>query len=519
MEIKTSSDLHFNGKIALEQFNNSIKEFDLIGTLMSLQKLSALMSNQVWVNVNLEFEFYSTQKIRNRAGMLTRDFVSFFTKQTLLNCRNSNIQYNDLDLVNLIHYYGNLETDLNYIDPKSDSAWLWPIRATNQQWSYLRFYSSIIARYKYLFDKILGENTEFANKLDAVLGLNIFDVMKIGTCIFAIFCPREDGRFATAFQIKNYSNTTIENLKSLLTEGNILKFLNIFSITPKKFRTKSKNFELTDSLLKKYEFNLLRRFPVVKTNSKNEDKKYIIPSLADFIYACFEGLYYVLLDKLETSDKNSFFQKMGSAFEKYIGDLIKYNHLDTFSRAVILPEQAYSVNRDQWKSVDWLLISDDYIVQIECKKRKLDNYSRAGLQNGDKEGVESFLKSIAEELDKLITKSEHIKNNKLDKIKYSDQKIINIIVYLDEMFGINEYAKNQIKKQMKKDSDDFYVLGCWEFELLCQQAKNKSQNIVDSLQDIIKKRDKIYHIDFLDKIYHDFFKDMGYKHREQTMNS
>ena len=61
---------------------------------------------------------------------------------------------------------------------------------------------------------------------------------------------------------------------------------------------------------------------------------------------------------------------------------------------------------------------------------------------------------------------------------------------------------------MKNKTDNFYILGCWEFELLCQQSKNKSQNIIDSLADVKNDRTKIYNIDFLDKIYYDFFDDL-----------
>ena len=508
MEIKTSSDLEFNGKTTVKELNSQLKKFDLIGTLMSLQNLSVLMANQVWVNVNLEYEFHVTPKIKNRAGMLSRDFISFCSKQVLLNCKNSNLQYNDLDLANLIYCYGNLETDLDHIDPESEHAWLWPIRATNQQWTYLRFYSSIIARYKYLFDNILKTDFEFAKKINNALGQDILDIMKIGTCIYSNFCPREGGKFARSFQISSYTNTTIENLKPLLTEDNILKFLSIFSISPKDFQQQSENFQLSDNLFKKYEFNPLRRFPVIKTDSIEENKEYIIPSLADFIYACFEGLYYVLLDKLDGDDKGAFFQKVGASFENYIGDLMRYSNLDVFSRSQILPEQTYNVKRNQWKSADWILVSDDDIVQIECKKRKLDTYSKAGLQNGEKEGINNFLGSIAKELDKLTKKSQHIKNSNIDKIKYKSQKVVSIIVYLDEMFGIDKYAKDQIKNKMKNKTDNFYILGCWEFELLCQQSKNKSQNIIDSLADVKNDRTKIYNIDFLDKIYYDFFDDL-----------
>jgi hypothetical protein len=508
MKIQTFSDIEFNGKITKEDFNNQLKKFDFISSLMSLQNLSTLMANQIMVNVNLEYEFHVTPKIKNRAGMLSRDFISFCSKQILLNCGSSKINYNDLDLANLIYCYGNFETDLDYTVLNSENAWLWPIRATNQQWTYLRLYSSIIARYKYLFNVIMEDDLAFADKLNKALGQKILDIMKIGTCIYANFCPRKDGKFANSFQISSYTKTSIENLKPLLSEENILKFLNIFSISQDDFKKQSEDFQLDDELLKKYEFNLLRRFPVIKTEAQEENKKYIIPSLADFVYACFEGLYYVLLDKLDSGDKNIFFQKIGFSFEKYIGDLIKYNNLDVFSRSKIYTEQKYKVNGSEWKSADWLLVSNDNIVQIECKKRKLDTYSKAGLQNGDKCGIDSFFSGIAKELDKLINKSEHIKNNKLDELKYKNQRIVNIIVYLDEMFGIDQFAKEQIKNKMENKTDDFYILGCWEFELLCQQSKDKSQNIIESLKDIKNNRTEIYHVDFLDRIYHDFFDDM-----------
>ena len=166
---------------------------------------------------------------------------------------------------------------------------------------------------------------------------------------------------------------------------------------------------------------------MIKTGSEKEIEKFIIPSLADFLYACFEGIYYVLLDKLEEADKDTLFQKFGSAFEKYIGELIQYYNIPVFSRAELLPEQTYQ-DGTEVKSADWLLVSDEYIFQIECKKRKLDNYSKAGIENDDKTGIFNFLESIAKELDKFPRKEGHIRDGKLDKIKYKKQKFINIIV-------------------------------------------------------------------------------------------
>ena len=92
---------------------------------------------------------------------------------------------------------------------------------------------------------------------------------------------------------------------------------------------------MTEATLKKYEFNPLKRFPVIKTESEKKNEQYIIPSLSDFLYGSFEGLYYVLLDKLDTNEKDNLFQEIGIIFEMYIGEFIKQYNLDILSRAQI----------------------------------------------------------------------------------------------------------------------------------------------------------------------------------------
>ena len=502
MKIKTSSTLPSTRKIYIDELQRMVRLFDFIAILMSMQELSSLLINQTGLNINLELEFHLVPKKKHQI-LLSRDFIPFLAKQAILNSSSSPAKFNDLDLINLAYQYGNLETDLDHMNPQSKDAWLWILRATNHQWFYLRLPSMIIARYVYLFNEVFNCDQELKSRVDKLLGLEFFNILKIGTCIWANFSPRPEG-FTTSFEKNNYMHTTILQLRPLLTEDNINKFLSIFSINQAQFKEENKKYKLTSKLLKKYEFNPLQRYPVIKTDSRKENEKFIIPSLADFSYACFEGMYYVLLDKLESSDKEILFQKLGNAFEKYIGDLIKHYNLALFSQANLLSEQTYK-DKTEVKSVDWLLVSNEYIFQIECKKRKLDNYSKVGLENKNKVGISSFLTSIAKESDKFPKKENHIKDGKVEKVKYSNQKFINVIVYLDEMFAMNEYARNEIKSKMKTRGDNFYILGCYEFEILCQHVSDKHLNLKDALDDLTKKRVEIYSINFLDKIYHDFF--------------
>jgi hypothetical protein len=470
---------------------------------MSLQSLSASMSNQVWVNINLEFAFQASGKVKHQI-LLSKDFISFLAKQIIINCSQGKNQLNELDLANLVFKYANLETDLNHINPAEEDSWLWVLRATNHQWFYFRLPSSILGRYVYLFKQVL-ENDGLKRKIDQTLTINLFDLLKIGFSIYAGFAVLPNGTFATSFEMQRYINTNIEALKSLLTKDNFSKFFKIFAIDKKGFIEENKKYRLADRLLKKYEFNPLKRYPVITTDSKNEKEKYIFPSLSDFIYAISEGLYYVLLDKLENDYKNRLFGLLGKAFEKYVGEIIRYYNLDLFSRAQLLDEQVYQAGGSQVRSADWLLVSDQVIFQIECKKRKLNNYARAGVEGKNGKGIKEFLINVAKEVDKFYKKEDHIKDGLVDNIVYKKQRFINIIVYLDEMFSINQYGRNEIQKHMKNNRDNFYILGCYEFEILCQHTKNKNLNLERALKDLVTERIEIYSIEFLSHIFHDFF--------------
>ena len=458
------------------------------------------MSNQIHVRINLEFQFASS-KI-NHHLLLPKDFVPFLAKQAILICVESDNQYNDLDLTYLIHAYINLEIDLHHINPESSDAWLWPLRATYHQWHYFRLPSSIMGRYVHLFSKMFEESPNLKMVIDQNLGIDFFDILKIGFCIVSVYTPKPDG-FSTAFRMRSYTDTPIEELKYLLTNENILKFLSIFSINQEDFKIENKKYEIKNNVLKMYEFNPLKRYPVIKTDSNNEIEKYIIPSLPDFTYACFEGIYYVLLDKLDDQHKDELFKSIGKVFQEYIGELIKYYKVDTLSKAILLPEQTY--NKPEIKSADWILISDNTIFQIECKKRKLDNFSKAGIDNEDSSGISIFLNSLANELDKFPKKEAHIKQNLLKNVNYKDQEIINIIVYLDEMFAINKYARHKIKEKMQNRTDNFFILGCHDFESLCQYANDNNITFKKALTDVVENEvGSPLKIDYLDNIYEQF---------------
>lgn len=513
MKVMRSSDFQPAKKITYQEICEYMKHLGMVDSLMSTQRLSTLMSNQAWVNLNLKFDFRVAPPVEGKI-LLSRDFISFFAKHLVL-LANGKGSYNDADIVKFIYDYNNVETDLDSLKPENPDSWIWVLRATNHQWFYLRLPSSIIGRYHYIFSKLFSAK-DFKEKVDAVLGIDVFDLTKIGFCIMANYCFREDGNYADSFLMSSYINTTIEELKPLLSEENLLTFMGHFSTDRKGFQEKSKEYELDDPKLKRYEFNLLRRYPVIKTDSKEENKKYIIPSLQDFIYAFSEGLYYLILDTFtEASDKNTLFQKMGSVFESYIGDFLRYYEIPEALEATLLDEQTYNTPAGEVKSADWIIHSDNTIYQIECKKRKPSNYARAGVAGEDGSGVDELLTDIAQQLDKLVTKKEHIENNLVQNVAYNNQNFVNILVYLDEMFSIGSYGFDTIKEKMTKEvPPNTYVLGSYEFELACQHMRNSGKNLKDSIDDVrTNNLEEIFHIDFLSDEYDKFHESLGVRPR------
>src|SRR3989338_6522940 len=104
----------------------------------------------------------------------------------------------------------------------------------------------------------------------------------------------------------------------------------------------------------------------------------------------------------------------------------------------------------------------------------------------------------------------------IPKLGYKKRVELGLKVYLRilQMNWINYRKKKNILSKikfpvlsikMKTQTNNFYIMGCWEFESVCQQSKNKQQGLLFSIQDLIANKIKIYQIDHLDRIYQDFF--------------
>ncbi len=470
VQIKTSDNFDI-GTIPIEKFIHSTSGFDLVDALLFVQRVSAELKNYVHKKV-----FVLSPQAPNYLDkwfLITTEANAFIAKH-LINF-SSEISYRKYDAhrhSDSVIYYHHLETDLHYSNSNDPQAYKWCIRAMNQQFHYLRPLNHIMGRYLILLKKMKVREDDTINRMsNEVFGLTPQDIMIIGTCMYAVVLQNK------ILSLKNLLNHTIGSpvIKSVLTADKINKFLDLYSIDVESFRNESLKWKFPNLiyLLYKYEFNPLWSYPIIKTKSLEPDKKYIVPSLADLVYASSEGIYYKLMDKFrEEGNKNEFSTKFGYVFQQYIAYLI--------GEAGISFEECDVSSKKNKPRPDYLIKEDSKVIQIEVKKRVMSNEARACVGNK----LEEYIDSLSEDIYRqLFTPLQH----------YPNYIVYNVIVALDEWYYFEEEIKSIIEERLKKKAEEhnenidrfkFHLLGCSDFEILCQFIKdNKGINIFDLLHE------------------------------------
>jgi len=481
VQIKTSDNFDI-GTIPIEKFIQSTSGFELVEALLFIQKVNAELKNYVHKKV-----FILSPQVPNYLDkwfLITTEANAFVTKY-LINF-SSEINYRKYDAhrhSDSVIYYHHLETDLHYLSSNDSEAYKWCIRAMNQQFHYLRIPNHVMGRYLILFTKIKITEDDVVNQMsNEAFGLPPQDIVLIGTCMYAVILRNK------ILRLENLLNHTIDSpmIKSVLTVDKINKFLDIYSIDVKGFRKEFIKWKFSNLIhpLYKYEFNPTWSYPIIKTKRVLEpDKKYIVPSLADLVYACSEGIYYKLMDKFREDKGNLFSVKFGEIFQEYIWHLLREVNIDC--------RRCDDANSKIEPRPDYLIKENNKVIQIEVKKRIMSNEARACVNNK----LEEYIDTLSEDIYRQLFKPSQ---------QYSDHVVHNVIVALDEWYYFEEKIKSiiedKLNKKAKKDGTNkskfkFHLLGCTEFEILCQFSKDKKGvSIFDLLRE--KEKKSFYYKDF-----------------------
>lgn len=322
------------------------------------------------------------------------------------------------------------------------------LRVAKTQLSHQNIIFNKFFRYNYFFTK--DHNSNINENFKEVFDLNYTKYVKFSVLLFLSIC-----------KLNNYSiDNVIKKVKGLdlFTNNEVEKMVEHLTDTRSNIVTVYNKFKGTDEKLKPYFYNPLKMKPIIKYNNE-----LYCPMPTLIFNAVTYGFYHWLC-----SEKDSFSQKFGeNVFEDYINYILK-NWGDSSYK--IIPEFKYYINKEEFKSPDFILVSKDKdLIFIEAKATtpsiKLISSNRS-------EYMKQLEKAYGVALEQCIKKNNHIKKGYLIHNDLPDYKNIDNIYYLIvtlERFHFppsKHMLKNIIDIYKKKEkeliidiNEEFHVVG------------------------------------------------------------
>lgn len=191
------------------------------------------------------------------------------------------------------------------------------------------------------------------------------------------------------------------------------------------------------------------------------------------------------MDKFKTSKGNLFSEKFGKVFQEYVGYLLR--------GANIVYESCDTKDSGNNPRPDYLIKGNNKVIQIEVKKRVMSNEARACV--GDE--LEVYVDKLVDDIYRQLFKPSRY---------YPGYRVHNVIVAMDEWYYFEEKIKPIIEDKLngKRKEDGisefkFHLLGCTDFEILCQFVKEKKEaDIFDLLCE--KEEGPIYYYKGLSRV-------------------
>jgi len=214
-------------------------------------------------------------------------------------------------------------------------------------------------------------------------------------------------------------------------------FLSHFCLDFLQLREKLKQEQQYDDKFL-YSFNSLIAYPLIKKSWDGHES--IICPIPRYLYERItDGIYY------ETCKAEGFDHAFGSAFQEYIGDVIK----TVYTVGNIYKEDTYNKGD---KTVDWIIDDNSSTLFIECKTKRLTSGAKAALLDISK--LLSDLDILADAVVQVYKTMDDYKKGSYPHITYDPKKrTYPVIVTLEEWFvfgdlivgKINEIIMNKLR--------------------------------------------------------------------------
>lgn len=383
---------------------------------------------------------------------------------------------NEGELGLLCHWH----TNLQYISPESDKAFIAIVRLSQEQIVYQDQGTYHFARSYFMLTTItqkayLLEKLDVLNVFEEKFGISVEDYFSIAWVIYLFSLEHP------VFNKADLLNTQVSHLKSIMTEEKIDKFIAITSSTIEAI--KKEHVDINGKIIEEYEkywFNLATRYPIARLDVEAQcfcSFDYIVLNLRAMFNKLVEGPYWALRDfylSFENKKEQKAFVDMWSyVYEEYIGWILKQFYGDDCVYRIddLLDE------KNDGSIADWLVINKSEIIIFECKSSLLPLSAKISMSN--KVLKKWALYNLGKAFRQLQAVENYLNNKIIDlKQDISKKRIVKVVVSYQNLYMCSVW-KQQVMKYLEKNTDakidysNTHILDILDLELF-ERVKDKS---------------------------------------------
>lgn len=342
-------------------------------------------------------------------------------------------------------------------------------------------------------------------------GLSICDYLRLCAAVSA-------GSEKTAtFSITTFSQAEIPQLRDLLIEEKIVKFLNILKADYEKFRKEEAYAnEKLNPIFTKTRFNPLVVYPIIETDAKHLGHPYVVPNVILYIRKSFGGLYWWFHRYFEgKGEQQDFRNYFGYVFQEYVGRILR----GIYGAANVHGEILYGKGS---KFIDWWVEKGDKVYLFESKAYQ---FALPSKQTGDTEMITANeIKKIAQAVEQVYGRIQDIP--KFQELKrFRRKRVISFLVFMDIPFVSGYFYESWIKKALEETEREKQITGLKDFPVFLMNIEELElydeaadaieledifpkfrRDTAESFTSIAKKaKGKSLRSRYLDKVYTDFW--------------
>ncbi len=304
------------------------------------------------------------------------------------------------------------------------------------------------------------------------ISLSIYDYLRIAAAVAA------GSKRTATFNIQMFTNADIPQLKGVLIEEKINKFLKILKADYETIKKEDITFNQNlNPILTKTRFNPLLVYPIIETDAKHLGDPFVVPNISAYIRKAFGGIYWLFHRYFEDKGQQQEFRNyFGYVFQEYVGLILK----GIYGKQNVHPELDYP----KGKFVDWWVERGDKIYLFEAKANQFALQSK---QTGDKDLiVKGEIKKIADATAQVFKRAHDIpKYNELSQ--FNNKKVLPCIVFMDMPLVSSLLYESWIKEALENIEKEKQLNGLKDFHIFLVNIEELE--LYDELIDKIELED------------------------------